>query len=157
MWITTNCGKLEIGISRYLTSLLRNLYAGKEETDQIKNNGLVPGWKRNTIKVVYCHPACLTYTQSCCLVVSDFATPWTAAHQTCLSFTKSRSLLKLMSIELVMPSNHLILCSFLHPFSSCLQSFPASRSFPMSQFFTSGGQSIGVSASASVLPMNIQD
>ena len=43
------------------------------------------------------------------------------------------------------------------PFSSCFQSFPASGSFPMSQFFTSGGQSIGVSASASVLPMNIQD
>ena len=43
------------------------------------------------------------------------------------------------------------------PFSSCLWSFPASRSFQMSQFFTSGGQSIGVSASASVLPMNIQD
>ena len=60
-----------------------------------------------------------------------------------------------MSIELVMPSNHLILFSFLHPFSSCLQSFPASGSFPMSQFFPSCGQSIGVSASASVLPMNI--
>ena len=43
------------------------------------------------------------------------------------------------------------------PFSSCLQSFPASRSFPMSQFFASGGQRLGVSASASVLPMNIQD
>ena len=43
------------------------------------------------------------------------------------------------------------------PFSSCLQSFPASESFPVSQFFASGGQSIGVSASASVLPMNIQD
>ena len=43
------------------------------------------------------------------------------------------------------------------PFFSCLQSFPASGSFPMSQFFISGGQSIGVSASASVLPMNIQD
>ena len=43
------------------------------------------------------------------------------------------------------------------PFSSCLQSFPASRSFPMSQFFASGGQSIGLSASASVLPMNIQN
>ena len=47
--------------------------------------------------------------------------------------------------------------SFVVPFSSCLQSFPASGSFPMSQFFPSGGQSIGVSASASVLPMNIQD
>ena len=43
------------------------------------------------------------------------------------------------------------------PFSSCLQSFPASGSFPMSQLFASGGHSIGVSASASVLPMNIQD
>ena len=43
------------------------------------------------------------------------------------------------------------------PFCSCLQSFPASKSFPMSQFFASSGQSIGVSASASVLPMNIQD
>ena len=42
-------------------------------------------------------------------------------------------------------------------FSSCLQSFPASGSFPMSQFFTSGGWSIGASASASVLPMNSQD
>ena len=45
----------------------------------------------------------------------------------------------------------------LSPFLSCLQSCPASGSFPVSQFFTSGGQSIGVSASASVLPMNVQD
>ena len=52
---------------------------------------------------------------------------------------------------------HPIISSSVVPFSSCLQSFPASGSFPMSQFFTSGGQSIGVSASASVLPMNIQD
>ena len=62
-------------------------------------------------------------------------------------------LLKLMSIESLMPSNHLILC---HPPSSCPQSFPASRSFPMSQLFTSGGQSTGTSASATVLSMNIQ-
>ena len=55
-----------------------------------------------------------------------------------------------MSIESVMPSNHLILCC---PFSSCPQSFPASGSFPMSQLISSGGQSIG--ASASGLPMNI--
>ena len=82
-----------------------------------------------------------------------FPSPWTAACQALLSITNSRSLLKFMSIESV-PSNHLVLCC---PFSSCLQSFPASGSFPMSQFFTSGGQNIGVSASASVLPMNIQD
>ena len=80
-------------------------------------------------------------------------TPWTAGHQTSLSITKSWSLLKFMSIELVMPSNHSILCCpFLLP-----SSFPASGSFPMTQFFKLGGQSIGVSASTSVLPMNIQD
>ena len=88
------------------------------------------------------------------LAVSDsLLTPWTAAHQASLSITSSWSLLKLMPIELVMPSNHLILCHF--PFSSSLQSFPASGSFQMSQFFTSGGQSIG--ASATVLSMDTQD
>ena len=68
-----------------------------------------------------------------------FATPWTEAHQASLSFTISWSLLKLMSIESVMPSNHLILC---HPLLSP-SIFPASGSFPKSQFFTSGGQIIG--------------
>ena len=81
-------------------------------------------------------------------------TPWTAAHQASLSITNSQSLLKLMSVKSMMPSNHLILC---HPVSSHLQSFPASVSFPRSQFFPSGGQSTGVSASASALPMNIRD
>ena len=76
--------------------------------------------------------------------------------QASLSITNSRSLLKLMSTESVMPSNHLNLCCLV-PFSSHLQSFPASGSFWMSQFFASGGQRIGVSASASVLPMNIRD
>ena len=52
---------------------------------------------------------------------------------------------------------HPAILSFIVPFSSCFQSFPASGSFPMSQFFTSGVQSIVASASASVLPMNIQD
>ena len=52
---------------------------------------------------------------------------------------------------------HPTISSSVIPFSSCLQSFPASGSFPMSQFFASGGQSIEASASASVLPMNIQD
>ena len=80
-----------------------------------------------------------------------FETPWITVLQASLSFSISWSLLKHMSIELVMPSNHLILC---HPLSSCLQPFPASVSFPKSQFFTSGSQSIG--ASVSVLPMNIQ-
>ena len=78
--------------------------------------------------------------------------PCTAARQASLSITNSRSLLKLMSIELVMPSNHLILCRPLLPPSI----FPSIGSFPMNQFFASGGQSIGVSASTSVLLMNIQ-
>ena len=83
-----------------------------------------------------------------------FVTPWTAARQTSLSITNSQSLPKLMSIESVMPSNHFILC---RPLSSCPQSFPASGFFSVSQFFASGGQSIGVSASTSVLPMNTRD
>ena len=86
--------------------------------------------------------------------VRHFVTPCTAARHASLSITNAQSLLKLMSLESVMSSNHLILC---HPFSSCLQSFPASGSFHMSQFFASGEQSTGVSASVSVLPMNIQD
>ena len=68
--------------------------------------------------------------------------------------TNSKSLPKLMSIELWC---HPTISSSVVPFSFLLQSFPASESFPMSQFFASGGQSIGVSFSASVLPMNIQD
>ena len=83
-----------------------------------------------------------------------FATPWTAACQASLSVTNSQSLPKPTSVESVMPSNHL---TSVVPFSSCLQSFPASGSFQMSQLFASGGQSTGVSASASVLPVNTQD
>ena len=70
-----------------------------------------------------------------------FATPWITARQASLSITNSRSPLS----------------SWVIPFSSCPQSLPASESFPMSQLFTWGGQSTGVSASASVLPMNTQD
>ena len=83
-----------------------------------------------------------------------FATPWTAAHQASLSITNSQSLLKLMSISSVMPSHHLILC---RPLLLLPQFLPASESFPVSQLFASGGQSTGVSALASGLPMNTQD
>jgi len=80
-----------------------------------------------------------------------FATPWITAWQASLSITNSQSSLKLMSIESVMPSSHLILChpaisSSVIPFSFGPQSLPASESFPMSQHFTWGGQSVGVSA-----------
>ena len=98
-------------------------------------------------------PCFLSWAQSLSHVW-PFATPWTAACQASLSITNSQNLLKLMSIEWWF---HPTISSSISPFSSCLQSFPASGSFQMSQFFTSGGQSIGVSASASVLPMNIQD
>ena len=82
-----------------------------------------------------------------------FANPWTATRQASLSFTVSQGLLKLISIDLVMPSNHLILC---HLFLSSSQCFSASGCFPMSRLFASSGQSIGALASASVLPVNIQ-
>ena len=84
--------------------------------------------------------------------VQLFEISWTAACQATMSITNSWSLNKLMSIELVMPSKHLIFCCpFLFP------PFPESGSFQMSQVFTSSGQSIGVSASTSVLPLNTQD
>ena len=86
--------------------------------------------------------------------VQIFVIPWTAVLQASLSFNISWSLLKLMSIELVMPSIHLVFCL---PLSSCLQTFPGSGSFLMSWLFTSCGQSIRASVSASVLLMNIQD
>ena len=82
-----------------------------------------------------------------------FAILWTAAHQASLSIANSQGLLRLMSIESVMPSNHPILY---HPLLLFSQSFPASRSFLVSQLFTSGDQSIGASASASVVPLNIE-
>ena len=85
--------------------------------------------------------------------VQLFVTPWTAARQTSLSITNSWSSLKLMSIEWVMPSSHLIFCC---PLLLLIPIPPASGSFPMSQLFTWGGQSIGASASASVFPMSTQ-
>ena len=78
------------------------------------------------------------------------ATPWTTARQSPLFSTISHSLLKFKSIESVTPFSHLILCALF----SCAQSCPALGSFPVSQLFTSGGQSIGASASASVLPIH---
>ena len=80
-------------------------------------------------------------------------TPWTAAHQASLSITNSRSLLRLMSIKLVMPSNHLTLCCPLLLLPSILPSIGVSSK----EFFASGGQSIGAQDSASVLPVNIHE
>ena len=84
-----------------------------------------------------------------CLTLCD---PMNLSRQASLSVTSSQNSLRLKSIESVMPSSHLILC---RP-PLLLQSFPTSGSFKMSQLFASGDQNIGVSASASLLPMNIQ-
>ena len=96
-----------------------------------------------------CFCACYSVSESCPTLCDPGATAYPAS----LSFTISLSLLKLMSVESVMQSNHLIFC---RPLLLLPQSFPVSGSFPVSQLSASGSQSIGASASASVLPMNIQ-
>ena len=85
--------------------------------------------------------------------VQLFATPWTAAHQSSFSFTISQSLLKFMCIESVMPSNHLILC---HPLLLLLSIFPSIRVFSNESTVHIRWPKIGASASALVLPVNIQ-
>ena len=88
----------------------------------------------------------------CCSVAKSLtlSTPWTAALQPSLPLTISWSLPKFMSIEIAMPSNHLIFC---HPLLLLPSIFPSIRVYSSE---SAGGQSIGASASASVLPMNIQ-
>ena len=108
-----------------------------------------------TTSTTTCHLFCKYYPPQFSSVqllscVQLFATPWTAAHQASLSMTNSWSLLKLMSTESVIPSNHLILLSPSPPAFSLSQ-----HQFLMSRRFASGGQSIGILASSSVLPMNI--
>ena len=111
-------------------------------------------WIKTTVRY------CLTFTQIAISSVQSLsrvrlsATTWTAAHQASLSITNSRSPPKLMSISRWC---HPTISSSVVPFSSCLQSFPASASFSMSQLFASSGPSTGISASTSSLPMNIQD
>ena len=97
-------------------------------------------------------PGCALVAVQSLSCVQPLATPWSAARQVSLSFTFSWSLLKFMPIVSVMPSNHLLFC---HPLLILPSIFPSIRSF--SKEFTSGGQSIGVSALASVLPKNTQD
>ena len=131
----------------------------------LSNPGLEPGSCRQTIyhlshqgglKII------LDYSNRPTPITSVFqfshvwliATSWTAPQQASLSITNSWSLLNSCPLS---QWCHPTISSSVIPFSSCLQSFPASGSFLRSQFFASGGQSIGASASASVLPRNIQD
>ena len=108
----------------------------------------IPATLHRTSKVIYKEFSSVIQLCPTLYDPMDCSTPGFPVHH------QLQSLFKFMSIKSVMPSNHLIFCCPLLP---CLQSFPASGFFPMSQVFTSGGQIIGVSASASVLPMNIQD
>ena len=94
------------------------------------------------------------YLSSVAQTCLSLVTPWTAAHQASLSITNSQSLFKVMSIESLMSSSHLIFC---HPLLHLPSMFSSIRMFSKHQYFASGSQSIGVSASASFLPMNIQD
>ena len=87
-------------------------------------------------------------------VMSDFATPWTAHARLPCPSPSLRACSNSCSLS---QRYHPTISSSVDPFSSCPQSIPASGSFPMSQFFASGSQSIGALASASVLLMNIWD
>ena len=110
-------------------------------------------WGSHYISTGQCCSQFSSVTQSCLTLCDpmDCSTPGFLVHRTAsLSVAYSNSC----------PSSwwcHPTVSSSVVPFSSCLQSFPASGSFPMSRLFTLGSQSIGASASASVLPMNIQE
>ena len=116
--------------------------------DKQKESGFPGGMTE--IKVQFRSVQFSSVTQSCPTLcdLMNHSTPGS------LSITNPRSSLKLTSIELAIPSSHLILC---RPFSSCPQYLPVSESFPMSQIFSRGGQSTGVSALASFIPKNTQD
>ena len=101
---------------------------------------------KNFLVVNYCNQ--FSSVTPLCLILQ----PMDCTRQASLSITSSQSLLKLCPLS---QWCHATISSFVVPFTSCPQPFPASGSFSVSQFFTSGGQNIGVSASASVLPMNI--
>ena len=123
-------------------------HSGSSRNTQIKNHHLWGAFPPSQSRMANCTfmPSVQFNSFQSLSHVWVFATPWTAP--TPGAYSNS------------CPSSqwcHPTISSSVIPFSSCLQSFPASGSFPMSQFFTPGGQSIGVSGSTSVLPMNIQD
>ena len=122
-----------------MKNLLRRNSSGKDFPDE----------KRKTYKKTFSFSSVQSLSH-----VWLFATLWTAARQAFLSITNSRSLLKLMSIEAVMPSNHLILC---HPLFLLPSVFPSIRVFSKESVLHIKCQSIGASALTSVLPVNFQD
>ena len=121
--------------------------------DSLKGNDLISRLKvTTTTRTGPINTITLTQFNLVAQLCQTLRDSWTAACLASLLITNSQSILKLISTESVMPST---ISSSVVLFSSCLQTFPAARSFPMSQLFTSGDQSTG--ASASVLPVHIQD
>ena len=150
--------KLWEGKKESVLLLLSHLKLQKLESPHVVSAEL--RWKRHSICTVryferdYIHITFIAVSvQFSRSVVSDSATPWIAARQASLSITSSWSLPKLMSIDSVMPSSHLILCL---PLLLLPPIPPSIRVFPMSQLFPWGGQSTGVSALASFLPKKSQ-
>ena len=111
---------------------------------------VVPYWL-SILNIAMC--TCLSHLLFSHSFMSNSVTPWTAARQASLSFTNSRSLLKLMSIESVIPSNHLIFCC---PLLLLPSVFPSIRGFSSESVLCIRWSNIRASTSASVLPTNIQ-
>ena len=135
--IVTHCSHLDNGAYMYILLLktFKNIFWRSWNLSLLKSH-----ISFSSVQLLSC--ACL------------FATPWTTAYQASLSNINSQSPHKPMSLSWWC---HPIISSSVVSFSSCPQSFPASGCFQMSQFLAWGGQSIGVSTSASVLPMSTQD
>ena len=125
------------------------LRGGNWDTQELNNSPEVTGVLRKLLQRHRSCCCCCSIAKSCPALCDRVD----CTRQASLSFTVSGGLLKLMSIMSMITSNHRILCPTL---SSCLQSFPATGSLTMSWLFAPDSQSIGASASASVLPMNIQ-
>ena len=160
VWITTNWGKFLKRWEHHITlpASCKTQYAAQEATVRTRNGKMA--WLqigKEYVKAVYCHSAYLTYMQSsvqlsCSVVSNSLQSHWLQqARLPCPSPTPTPCSNSCPLSRWCHPA----ISSSVIPFSSCLQSLPASGSFPMSRLFTSGGPSIG--AAASVLPVNTQD
>ena len=136
--------------SPLVSSLFKLKWSDDYNIHSVRVSSSLPNWNPSVILYKICWFCCCCSVTELCPTLYN---PKECSRPGFLVLTLSLSLLRLMSIESVIPSNHLILCHL----PSYHQFFPASESFPVSQLFTSNDQSIEASASASVLRMNIQD
>ena len=152
--------KLIYKTETYSQCWIMNLWLPQGEKWEVRNILVFRDWHVHTAILKIDNQkdsSCITLKNCCCSVAKSCLILCDSKDSSMSGFPVLHYLPEfawLMSIESIMPSNHLILCRPLRLLSSI---FPSIRFFPMSQFFASGGQSIGSSASASVLPMNIQD